>query len=257
MKRQFLSAFKRTASALCAAAIVCGTLSACSLSDTAGLGVYDESQVVFKQLEPMKDGEEIAVVKTTLGEFKMRFFEDETPNAVANFKALAKEGFYDGKSVYNIQKAEDESDGKIYNIAFMTGASDDNGAEGKSVVNDGKPYEKELSFNLYPFPGAVAAYSDDKTCDSRFFVVGETPISESIIKGMQVAQFPQLIQDKFKEVGGVPSLTHSYTVFAQVFEGYDIAKQIMNVETDDEGRPKEDVIIESVTLETYSEQETE
>ncbi len=252
MKRHFFN-LKRIAAMCFAPVLICSTLSGCFSVDTAGLGEYNEDEVVFKQFEPMEDGEEIAVIKTDVGEFKIRFFEDEAPNAVQNFKTLAKEGFYDNKSVYNIQKAEDESEGKVYNIAFMTGASDEKGAEGKSAVNDDQPYPKELSYNLYPFPGAIAAYSDDKTCDSRFFVVGESPISESVIKGMEVAQFPELIQNKFKEVGGVPSLTHSYTIFAQIFEGYDVAQQIMQVETDDTGKPVNDIFINSVTIETYSE----
>ena len=38
--------------------------------DVIDLGQYDESKVVFRQLEPMKDGEEIAVVQTTSGEMR-------------------------------------------------------------------------------------------------------------------------------------------------------------------------------------------
>ncbi len=255
MKIRFSSTAKRIFTVFSASLFAALSFSGCQPPDTAGLGVYDEEAIVFKQLEPMEDGEEIAVVNTDLGEFKIRFFEEEAPNAVSNFKQLVKDGYYNNKSIYNIQRVQDESDGSIYNIAFMSGADDENGSSGKIVVNSGEPYPKELSYNLYPFPGAVAAYSDDKTCDSRFFVIGEAPISDSVIKGMQVSQFPPFIQEKFKEVGGVPSLTHGYTIFAHVFEGYDTACQLMNVEANDEGKPEKAIYIKSITLETFHEDE--
>ena len=41
-------------------------------------------------------GEEIAVIQTSMGDIKVRFFPEEAPLAVENFKTLAKNGFYDG-----------------------------------------------------------------------------------------------------------------------------------------------------------------
>lgn len=251
MTGRFSSCLKRIAAVSVLAIIACFSLSAC-MPDTGGLGVYDEKKVVFKQLEPMKDGEETAVIKTKLGDIKIRFFPEEAPNAVENFKQLAKDGYYDGKSIYNIQSVQDDSTNEIHRIAFMSGAEDKDGISGKSVVNNGKPYKKELSYNLYPFPGAVAAYTDKKNCDSRFFVIGEAPITKGVEEGMRVSNFPPTIQKKFKEIGGVPSLTQSYTIFAQVYEGYEIAKELMNVDIDKEGRPRQDIFIESITLEKYS-----
>ena len=254
MKTHFRTKLKKGFVMCLSFIMICMIFCGCN-PDAAGLGVYDESTLVFKQFEPIEDGEEIAIVDTDLGSFKIRFFPDDAPNAVANFKQLVKEGFYNGTSIYNIQSVEDEGTENTYNVAFMTGASDENGAKGKTVINSGEPYPKELSYDLYPFPGAVAAYAEKKTCDSRFFVIGEAPISESVIKGMEVAQFPPIIQDKFKEIGGVPSLTHAYTIFAHIYDGYDVAQKIMQVELDDKGRPVDDICIKSITLENYSAEE--
>lgn len=253
MKKRSVSMLALLGAVACTAGLMAG----CSMQDD-GLGQYDESKVVFRQLEPMKDGEEIAVVQTTYGEMRLRFFPEEAPNAVANFKALAQEGFYNGKEIFNIQKVtEDETSDEILNVAYVTGAEDRDGVKGAvaSSVNNGKPFNKELSYNVYPFPGAVAAYSDKNTCDSRFFVVGDVPITDAVREGMNKSQFPQLIQDKFEEVGGVPSLTQSYSVFAQIYEGLDVSEKILNVPTDTEGRPTESVAILSVTFESYDPQQ--
>jgi peptidyl-prolyl cis-trans isomerase B (cyclophilin B) len=37
-----------------------------------------------------------AIIKTNKGEMKVKFYENDAPNTVANFVKLAKEGYYDG-----------------------------------------------------------------------------------------------------------------------------------------------------------------
>ena len=60
MKKRSVSLLALLGAVACTAGLMAG----CSMQDD-GLGQYDESKVVFRQLEPMKDGEEIAVVQTT------------------------------------------------------------------------------------------------------------------------------------------------------------------------------------------------
>ena len=47
---------------------------------------------------------EVAVIKTTEGEMVLEFWPDVAPKTVANFKKLAKEGFYDGTCFHRIIK---------------------------------------------------------------------------------------------------------------------------------------------------------
>ena len=44
----------------------------------------------------MKEGEQVAVMETSVGKVVIRFFRDKAPKTVENFESLVKKGFYDG-----------------------------------------------------------------------------------------------------------------------------------------------------------------
>src|SRR5713101_4987031 len=47
---------------------------------------------------------EVAVIKTAMGEMVIEFWPDVAPKTVENFKKLAKQGFYDGTAFHRIIK---------------------------------------------------------------------------------------------------------------------------------------------------------
>lgn len=57
-----------------------------------------------KAADDKKPADEVAVIKTTDGDIVMGFWPDVAPNTVANFKQLAKSGFYDGTVFHRIMK---------------------------------------------------------------------------------------------------------------------------------------------------------
>lgn len=59
------------------------------------------SEPLPQELPPQK-GEDIAVMETSLGTIKLRFFPEQAPMAVENFLTLAKEGYYDGVSFHRV-----------------------------------------------------------------------------------------------------------------------------------------------------------
>lgn len=209
----------------------------------------EEDKVIFYQLEPMREGEEIAVVTTTEGDIYLRFFPSEAPKAVSNFVTLAQEGFYDGKSVFSIQ-AEEGSSGTI-RTAFLTGASNETGSRGKTIFHT-LTFRSEISKNLWHFPGAVSAYGPAVgKVDSRFFIVGEQEVDDETIKQMKKAYFPDEVIDKFEEYGGAPSYSRLYPVFAQVYKGMDVVEKILDVECNEKGTPVQDIIITSIKISYY------
>jgi len=49
-----------------------------------------------------KNGDEVAVMTTSMGKIVLMFFPDKAPKTVANFKTLAKKGFYDGTKFHRV-----------------------------------------------------------------------------------------------------------------------------------------------------------
>lgn len=63
--------------------------------------------------------------------------------------------------------------------------------------------------------------------------------------------FPSNVILKYAGVGGAPWLDTKQVVFAQVYEGLEVLDAIAAVEVDENGVPKENVIINSMTVEIY------
>ena len=54
------------------------------------------------QLSELEPNEQIAIVSTTMGDIKIRFFPEYAPKAVENFITHAKEGYYDGTIFHRV-----------------------------------------------------------------------------------------------------------------------------------------------------------
>ena len=114
----------------------------------------------FPQLEEPKEGEEIAIVKTNMGDIKIKLCPEEAPKAVENFVTHAKEGYYDGLTIHRVVK----------DFVIQGGDPAGNGTGGESIW--GEPFEDEFSQDMYHFNGAVAmANSGANTNGSQFYIV--------------------------------------------------------------------------------------
>ena len=58
-------------------------------NDTTAQQESETTQDIILQAQMPEDGEEIAIIQTSEGEIQMRFFPDEAPKSVENFKTLA------------------------------------------------------------------------------------------------------------------------------------------------------------------------
>src|SRR6185369_1139353 len=70
---------------------------------TTGTSSKEPSKMDEQKQEPhklaggeMKDGEDVAVMETSVGKVVLRFYSKKAPKTVENFEKLAKKGFYDG-----------------------------------------------------------------------------------------------------------------------------------------------------------------
>ncbi|MDR1914377.1 MAG: peptidylprolyl isomerase [Clostridiales bacterium] len=231
---------------------------------TVDLSNYDE--IALPQLDEPADGEEIAVLTTSMGIIKLRFFPDYAQKAVQNFKTHAKAGYYDGALFHRV----------IDEFMIQTGDPTGTGKGGNSIW--GQPFEMEITPELHHIRGALgmARGQDEVSQGSQFYIVQNKALDDATRKELEsykdiqdqvVAQvdennqipmaqmFPTKIIDEYLTNGGVPGLQMSYTVFGQVTEGMDVVDKIAAVETSQEeetkDRPLEDIILEKITFEPY------
>ena len=213
------------------------------------------------QLDPPEKGEEIAVIHTSMGDIKVKFFPDEAPKAVENFKTLAKDGYYDGITFHRV----------INDFMIQGGDPTGTGTGGESIY--GGAFEDEFSPNLYNFRGALSmANSGMNTNGSQFFIVQKPGIQDgyweyidSLVEEFGDSQvlfdnqsnrlvkvnYSDEARELYNENGGTPHLDYGHTVFGQVFEGMDVVDAIASVAVDENDKPADDVIITSISFENY------
>ncbi len=215
------------------------------------------------QLDPPAQGEEIAVMHTSMGDIKIKFFPEEAPKAVENFKTLAKDGYYDGITFHRV----------INDFMIQGGDPTGTGSGGESMY--GEYFEDEFSPNLYNFRGALSmANAGPNTNGSQFFIVQAKTVTEgywdyideivaeygtenvlynSQTGNMVKVNYSDEARQIYNEIGGTPHLDYCHTVFGQVFEGMEVVDAIASVTVDENDKPADDVIIESITFENYGE----
>lgn len=173
------------------------------------------------QLAAPKDGEEIAVIHTSMGDITVKFFPEVAPKAVANFKALAQAGRYDSTIFHRITKQEKSG------FAVVQGGdyTNFNGTGGVSAYGQG--FGLEISDYLRNLKGSLAmARSNDPNSNGSQFYFNASENGD---------------------------FDGRYTVFGQIIEGMDVLEAISQVETDYNDRPVNDVIVTGVDITAYGE----
>ncbi len=249
---------------------------------------YADKALGFQTEEP-GEGEEVALITTTMGDIYIRLFPEAAPKAVENFKGLIKKGSYNGIIFHRVIND------------FMIQGGDyqyQNGTGGKSIW--GESFEDEFDSKLLNIRGSLSmANSGVNTNGSQFFINQATaknfdrsnfdyesyydyfkngydnykaqnpeiiktyPTISSFIKangGINPLSYavPEEVWKLYEKYGGNINLdgafreTGGHTVFGQVFKGMDVVDKIAAVETDENDKPKTDVKIVSAKVIKYS-----
>ena len=205
-----------------------------------------EDKKVVQYGEP-DDGDLIAKIKVKgYGTITVRFFPEQAPLAVENFVTHAVEGYYDGLSFHRI----------IADFMIQGGDPEGTGAGGDSIwQNDaGKniPFTDEYSKHLIPMRGALCmANAGANTNGSQFFIVQNKAYMISDVMNLRSLGIDKDLVNYYKENGGACWLYKAHTVFGQVIDGYDVLDKVAGVKTNSQGKPENDVIIESIDFDVY------
>lgn len=196
---------------------------------------------MIAQLEMPSKGEKIAVMKTNMGDIKIRLFPEIAPKAVENFISHSQDGYYDGLIFHRV----------IKDFMIQGGDPTGTGRGGESIY--GHSFEDEFDLSARNYRGALSmANAGPNTNGSQFFIVQAKNVDEGLISQMvELADrgFPQEVTENYKKVGGTPWLDFKHTVFGQVFEGMDVVDAIAGVKVGPQDKPVDDVIIERIVFE--------
>ena len=120
--------------------------------------VYPDRAVGF-QLDKPQEGDQIAIMHTSMGDIHIRLFPDAAPKAVENFVTHAQEGYYNGLIFHRVVK----------NFVIQGGDPEGTGRGGASIW--GGKFEDEFDTKLINLTGALSmANSGVNTNGSQFFI---------------------------------------------------------------------------------------
>jgi peptidyl-prolyl cis-trans isomerase B (cyclophilin B) len=157
---------------------------------------------------------EVAVINTTDGTMVIEFWPDVAPNTVANFKKLARKGFYDGTCFHRVIKG------------FM--------------IQGGDPLTKDPSAEDRWGTGGPG-YTIKAEFNNRSHVRGVISMARS--------QDPDSAGSQFFICHGNPTfLDHQYTAFGKLIKGDDVLEKIATTPTHPPDRPDKRIDIISIKI---------
>lgn len=189
---------------------------------------------------------------TTAGKIVVTLYND-TPKHRDNFLRLVEAKAYDGLLFHRV----------IQNFMIQSGDPNSFGALPGAHLGDGdaaEPIPAEITFpKHYHKRGSLAAAreSDDvnpdrKSSGSQFYIVWGKSYDKYDIEAVQArldsitggkVKLTDKMKDYYSMFGGSPHLDGQYTIFGEVIKGLETVYKIQQVETDENDRPKYDVII--------------
>jgi len=190
------------------------------------------------------------VLETDMGNITIRLF-NETPEYRDNFIKLVKEHFYDSLLIHRV----------IKNFGIQSGAADTRYAgKGDLIGYKGPGYTipAHIVPGLFHKRGMIGSPRKPDTRNERrrsdgsqFYIVSGRKYSDDELNDLEEQnnyKFSAAQREAYKTVGGSPHLDGTYTVFGEVISGMDVVDKIVQVETDREWRPLEDIRLKKIII---------
>jgi peptidyl-prolyl cis-trans isomerase B (cyclophilin B) len=149
------------------------------------------------------------------GIMKAELYPEIAPNTVKNFISLINKGFYNGIKFHRV----------IPGFMIQCGCPEGTGMGGPGYSIKGEFGGNKFKNNLLHTQGvlSMARTNDPNSAGSQIFIM----------------------------VADAPHLDNQYASFGKIIEGMDEAKRIVSVKRDRSDKPKEDQVMEEVTVETF------
>nr|WP_291565636.1 peptidylprolyl isomerase [Clostridium sp. UBA2485] len=162
------------------------------------------------------DKNPIATIEMEDGsKIKIELYPDVAPNTVRNFISLANSNFYDGLIFHRV----------IPDFMIQGGDPEGTGVGGPGYAIKGEFSSNDFENSLKHDRGVIsmARAQDKNSAGSQFFIMHKDS----------------------------PHLDGEYAAFGKVIEGIEVVDKIATVETVAQDKPKEDVKMKKVTVDTF------
>ena len=190
------------------------------------------------------------VLETEMGNITIRLF-NKTPEYRDNFIKLVKENYYDSLLIHRV----------ISDFGIQSGAADTRYAEKGDLVGwkgPGYTLPAHIVPGLYHKRGMIGSPRKPDTQNQRrradgsqFYIVTGRKYYDNELDAIEEEngyKFTVEQRQVYKTIGGAPHLDGTYTVFGEVISGMEVADRIVQVETDRQWRPLEDIRMKKVRI---------
>lgn len=188
-----------------------------------------------------------AIMKTNLGNLKIRLFEKAAPNTVANFKRLSQNEYYSGTTFHRF----------IPDVLLQGGS--------RNTIND-DPEDDNTGGPGYTIPDEINWESLGFTQEKKDMLTDEGYTSIESVDSEKMRKFVLAMANDGPNTGGsqffivlsddseqLSEMEGRYTVFGEIIEGKNIIDKIsqmpINLDDLDSPRPSEEIEIENIQFE--------
>ena len=176
-------------------------------------GIYMEEKEI--QEEDMAENPIVTITMSNGDVMKAELYPEIAPQSVYNFISLIKKGFYDGLIFHRV----------IRGFMIQGGDPQGTGMGGPGYSIKGEFEENGFKNDLKHTEGvlSMARSRMPDSAGSQFFIMHKTS----------------------------PHLDGSYAAFGKIIEGQEVVNKIAETDTDYQDRPREDQVMQTVTVETF------
>ncbi len=184
----------------------------------------------------------LAKLTTNRGTIEIELFGDQAPQTVQNFGNLIQEGYYDGIRFHRVIENFMIQGGDPLTKDASKKKRWGSGGPGYTIVDEFACEDGEISHEFTGYNDRGGPCDGQGGLALKHDEAGMVSMANTGDPNTGGSQF-------FITVGKQPRLDGTHPVFGQVVEGMDAVEEISKLPTDRRDRPKEDVIVESVTIE--------
>lgn len=221
------------------------------------------------------------------GTIKAVLFPEAAPVGVENFQKLCDAGYYEGLKIHRVVAGFMFQGGSLngngtggdamvnggkfsietaqnarhfYGALCYANAGVNNNTSQFYIVNNKTPQDlNSLAVNIQSYADQykeLAAVYREQGIDNAVKQCEEQANYYQLMADWMTIYATDEIRSRYMEKGGTPTLDGNYTVFGQVYEGFDVIDAISAAEVVDNGggevsKPVKDIIIKNISVSTF------